>query len=58
VEGVRADRGVSRGDGRDDFVDLDVKRFSDGTLGPDTYPSTLSMRRRKTYPLASLQHPL
>jgi hypothetical protein len=36
VEGVRADRGVSRGDGRDDLVDLDVKRFSDGTLGPDT----------------------
>jgi len=36
VEGVRADRGVSRGEGRDDFVDLDVKRFSDETLGPDT----------------------
>jgi hypothetical protein len=30
------DRGVSRGEGRDDFVDLDVKRLSDGTLGPDT----------------------
>ena len=35
VECVRADRGVSRGDGRDDLVDLDVKRLRDGTLGPD-----------------------